>query len=58
MSYELRLHGESYGWEAQFFERDEPFYSRDGFVMRELAIQWARPSDRQWRKAAQDAGPT
>jgi hypothetical protein len=25
MSCELRFHGESYGWEAQFFERGELF---------------------------------
>jgi hypothetical protein len=32
MSCELRFHGESYGWEVQFFERGELFYSRGGFV--------------------------
>ena len=28
MSCELRFHGESYGWEAQFFERGELLYAR------------------------------
>jgi hypothetical protein len=28
MSCELRFHGESYGWEAQFFERGEFLFSR------------------------------
>jgi hypothetical protein len=32
---------ESYGWEAQFFEGGELFYSRAGFVTRALAVQWA-----------------
>jgi len=41
MSCELRFHGESYGREAQFFERGELFYSRGGFVTRALAVQWA-----------------
>ena len=34
MSCELRFHGESYGWEAQFLERGELWYSRGGFAMR------------------------
>ena len=41
MSCELRFHGESYGWEAQFFERGDLLYSRGGFVTRALAVQWA-----------------
>jgi hypothetical protein len=41
MSCELRFHGESYGWEAQFFERDELWFSRSGFVTRALAVQFA-----------------
>ena len=41
MSCELRFHGESYGWEAQFIERGKLVYSRGGFVMRTLAVQWA-----------------
>jgi hypothetical protein len=41
MSCELRFNGESYGWEAQFFERGELPYSRGGFVTRALAVQWA-----------------
>jgi hypothetical protein len=40
MSCELRFNGESSGWEAQFFERGELFYSRGGFVLRELAVRW------------------
>jgi hypothetical protein len=34
MSCELRFHGESFGWEAQFLERGALFYSRGGFVLR------------------------
>jgi hypothetical protein len=32
MSCELRFHGESFGWEAQFLERGELFASRGAFV--------------------------
>jgi len=41
MSCELRFNGESYGWEAQFFERGEFHRSRGGFGTRALAEQWA-----------------
>jgi hypothetical protein len=41
MTCELRFHGESYGWEAQFLERGELLYARGGFVLRALAVQWA-----------------
>jgi hypothetical protein len=41
MSSELRFHVESYGWEAQIFERGELFYSRGGFALRAQAIAWA-----------------
>jgi hypothetical protein len=41
MSCELRFNAESYGWEAQFFERGKLFYNCDGFVTRALAVQWA-----------------
>ena len=41
MTCELRFHGESYDWEAQFFERGELFFSRGGFVTRALAVQFA-----------------
>lgn len=41
MSCELSFRGESYGWEAQFFEQGELFGSRGGFPLRELAIRWA-----------------
>jgi hypothetical protein len=41
MTCELRFNGESFGWEAQFFERGELFYSRGAFVLRELAVAWA-----------------
>jgi hypothetical protein len=36
-----RFNGESYGWEAQFFERGELFVSHGAYVTRALAIQWA-----------------
>jgi hypothetical protein len=32
MSCELRFHGESYGWEVQFFERGDFVYGHDAFV--------------------------
>jgi len=41
MSCELRFHGESYGWEVQILERGAMIYARGGFVLRELAVQWA-----------------
>jgi hypothetical protein len=41
MSCELRFHGQSYGWEVQFFERGEIFASRGAFPTREQAVQWA-----------------
>ena len=41
MSCELRFHGESFGWEAQFLERGVLFYSHGGFVTRAQAVQWA-----------------
>jgi hypothetical protein len=41
LSCELRFHGESYGWEAQFLERGELFASRGAFVTRKAAIAWA-----------------
>jgi len=41
MSCDLRFHGDSYGWEAQFLERDELMYCRGGFATRAQAIQWA-----------------
>ena len=47
MSCELRFHGESYGWEAQFFEGGTLFYSRGAFILRETAVRWAE----QERKA-------
>lgn len=40
MSCELRFHGESWGWEAQFYERGEFLIGRR-FVTRSLAVQWA-----------------
>jgi hypothetical protein len=41
MSCELRFHGESYGWEAQFFARGELFMSRGAFTTKTAAIRWA-----------------
>ena len=41
MSCELRFHGESYGWEAQFLELGDLLYARGGFVTRTLAVKWA-----------------
>lgn len=36
MRCELRFHGESYGWEAQFLERGELLVSHGGFPLRAL----------------------
>jgi hypothetical protein len=41
MSCELRFHGESFGWEAQFFERGDLCYSHGAFVTKAAAIRWA-----------------
>jgi hypothetical protein len=41
MSCELRFHGESYGWEAQFFEGGDFAFSHGGFPLRAMAVEWA-----------------
>jgi hypothetical protein len=41
MSCELRFHGESFGWEAQFLERGDLLYARGGFAIRTQAVHWA-----------------
>lgn len=41
MTCELRFHGESYGWEAQFFIRGDLTFSHGAFVTRAQAVQWA-----------------
>ena len=41
MSCALLFHGESYGWEALFYERGELFISHGGFALRAMAIHWA-----------------
>jgi hypothetical protein len=41
MSCVLRFHGESYGWEVQFFERSETCGGRLAFSTRTSAIRWA-----------------
>jgi hypothetical protein len=41
MSCELRFHGQTYGWEAQFFERGELLFALGAFVTHQGAIQWA-----------------
>ena len=38
----LRFHGESYRWEAQCLKRGDLVFSRGGFVIRALAVQWAK----------------
>ena len=42
MRCELRFHGESYGWEAQFLDTRGLFYAHGAFPMRALAIAWAQ----------------
>ena len=44
------VNGESYGWEAQLFERGDLFYSRGAFVTRVLAVQWAEEERRAFEK--------
>jgi hypothetical protein len=39
--FEIRFHGESYGWEVQVFEGGEFSRGRGAFVTRTLAEQWA-----------------
>ena len=41
MSCELRFHGENFGWEAQFFERGELFFSHGAFITKAAAVRWA-----------------
>jgi hypothetical protein len=48
MSCELRFNGESYGWEAVFYERGELLISHGGFVTRALAVQWAEGERAAW----------
>jgi hypothetical protein len=43
---ELRFHGESYGWEAQFLEGGELRYGRM-FMLREEVIWWAEGERRE-----------
>jgi len=52
---ELRFHGESAGWEAQFFE-DGGFgiYAHGGFSTRAAAVRWAEV-ERAWLEGAGDA---
>jgi hypothetical protein len=52
MSCELRFHGESYGWAAQFFERWELPVSHGGFALRAVAVRWAEAE----RKALESDG--
>jgi hypothetical protein len=40
MAMWLKFRGESYGWEAQIFERGELFMSHGGFTMRAAADAW------------------
>ena len=47
MSAELRFHGESYGWETQFFERGELVWAHGAFLTREGAIRWAEDERRR-----------
>jgi hypothetical protein len=52
MSCDLRCHGGSYGWEAQFLERGELMYGRRGFQTREQAVQWAKEERKALEKDA------
>jgi hypothetical protein len=48
MLCELRFHGESYGWEAQFLERGDLVYGRGGFVAQAPTVQWAEQEPKRW----------
>ena len=50
MSCELRFHGESYGWEVQFFERGDFLCGHGTFVLRAQAVQWA---EAEWKELEQ-----
>ena len=41
MAMWLKFRGESYGWEAQLFERGELFMSHGAFMTKAAAIAWA-----------------
>ena len=41
MTCEICYHGETYGWEAVFYEGGELSHSRGGFALHEQAVQWA-----------------
>jgi hypothetical protein len=47
---ELRFNGESYGWEAQFFDAAEIWYARGLFPTKALAVQWAEEERRAIEK--------
>jgi hypothetical protein len=47
---ELRFNGESYGWEAQFFDRGELWYAHGLFVTKAFAIQWAEEERKVMQK--------
>ena len=49
MSCELRFHGESYGWEIQFFERGEFLYGHGAVATRAGAMDWAQTGARTAR---------
>lgn len=49
MSCELRFHGESWGWEAQFYERGEFWYGRR-FDLDRRRSSGRRKSEKRWRR--------
>jgi hypothetical protein len=49
---ELRFNGESYGWEAQFFEGGEILFSHGLFHTRAAAVEWAESQ----RRAVENRG--
>jgi hypothetical protein len=57
MSCELRFHGESYGWEVQFFERGEFFGGSGAFLTKALAIQFAEQERKAFERGSEIRRP-
>ena len=53
----MRFNGESYGWEAQFFERDDLWMADGGSVTRALAVQWAEEMRKFFEVGGEQAKP-
>jgi hypothetical protein len=50
LTCQVRNQGKSFGWEAQFLERGELFYSRGLFTTRSAALRWAEEERKAMEK--------